>query len=97
MVEVALDARSPLDRRRDVRLPSQPREQAFGPVDVAARDGSAIGPQDRRKCRRPPGHLGQTAFGQCLRRLQQGPLVGLVDLAAGQHVLLQREEPTVDD
>ncbi len=97
VVEVALDARRSLDAGGDVRLAGKPRKESVCLRSITVGSGSAIGAEHSRERGRPPVDLGQALLSKHLGGSKEFSSIVLANRAAREYVLLQNEEPSIND
>jgi molybdate transport repressor ModE-like protein len=96
-VEVALHTGDALHGGGDVRLATHPGNEAFRRCALIGKQGAAIGAQYGGEGWRCAGDRGQPPLHQRLGRFDKCCRVGCVGPARGEHLLLERVEPGVDD
>lgn len=93
VVQITADAGDALDRRRDVRLTAEPRDESLRDRGVAGDDGPTVGPQRGRERRGDPADGAQALLEDrlqpCVERRRRNTLV--------EDVLLEGEQPRVDE
>src|SRR5690606_22194990 len=97
VVDVALEAGRPLDRRRHVRLPHQPGHQPFARRVIPLQPRTVPRAQRHRELGFGRAHRRESRLEELADLGDQTLLVVLARAALGEHLLLEGVEPALDD